>query len=534
MTSRAVKDQLISNGLNTDDISDDTSENKGPSVSTSTHSSGLTNLTPKQEMEIAKAESVAVFRLKLFVILVLVLSTAAVSTAVYKISYGAEQKEFENKYYDDSSKVFEAVSSNLDLTLGAIDSFVVNMVSLAKLSNQTWPFVTIPDYAIRTAKLRSSANAALVSQYLVVEAEQRFQWEMYGAQNQGWIEESLAIQEDDPGFKGTPVSVENYTNNSKFPFVPIHTWDGPYPYNNTGPFLPRWQTSPVVADEITPVFNYDAFSFGGIRNTFPLWEKEKGAFIGSLSNIPSQDPNEVFNSSDLVDFWNDHIVQYVGNEDNPHEPFGDIYCKSEARRAELLSYRILLTLHLSFLISHIDPILGSFAESVQNPGNPEEKVAGTIAVTYYFRDLLRNILPDGSDGIVAVMENDCGQIFSYQINGPDTLYLGPEDHHDPAFDSFQRTVNLIDLDSFAPGDGSYTGLKLSAMGCQYTMHAYPSETMEESYHTNQPALFTGVTVIIFIFTSVVFLLYDWLVERRQKKVMKSGMYRPFENFIFDS
>jgi hypothetical protein len=48
----------------------------------------------------------------------------------------------------DSLKVFDAVGT-LDLTLGAVDNFIVKAVSYAKYSNSTWPFVTIPDFAVK-------------------------------------------------------------------------------------------------------------------------------------------------------------------------------------------------------------------------------------------------------------------------------------------------------------------------------------------------------------------------------------------------
>jgi len=431
-------------------------------------------------MEIAKSEGDAVFRIRLVVILILILSTASLAFGVYRISRGAEETEFENKYYDDSSKIFEAVSSNLDSTLGAIDSFVVNMVSMAKFSNQSWPFVYTPDYGIRSAKLRSAAKAAYIHQYHLVSAEQRLEWEaftyLHGDQ---WVDEALAIQEDDQAFKGPMIT--NYTS------VPvIYNNDGVTPYNSTGPFLPKWQSYPVVPT--SPPFNYDVLTFGDIGDTFFQWAEEKGAFIGPVTNL-SPEGNE---------WWSAWIAEFAGTDDDPTEPFGDIYY----------------------------PILRSFGDSVyynETAHTEEDEVAGSFTATYFFRELIRNILPTGSDGIVTVFENDCDQKFSYQINGPDTLYLGPDDFHDPAFDAFQRVVQLVELDSFAPGDGAYSGLKLSAMGCQYKLYTYPSTTMQDSFLTTQPAIFTGVTVIIFLFTSAVFLLYDWLVERRQKKVMKSAM-----------
>jgi hypothetical protein len=83
---------------------------------------------------------------------------------------------------------------------------------------------------------------------------------------------------------------------------------------------------------------------------------------------------------------------------------------------------------------------------------------------------------------------------------------------------------LQDLDAFSIRDHSYTGLPLAMGGCQYYLRVYPSSDMEDDYITSNPITFTVTAVLIFGFTSVVFLFYDWLVEKRQKKVMTTGKW----------
>jgi class 3 adenylate cyclase len=47
--------------------------------------------------------------------------------------------------------------------------------------------------------------------------------------------------------------------------------------------------------------------------------------------------------------------------------------------------------------------------------------------------------------------------------------------------------------------------------------------MQDDHVTSDPILLTVAAVLIFVFTSMVFFLYDWLVERRQKKVMRTAV-----------
>jgi NAD-dependent dihydropyrimidine dehydrogenase PreA subunit len=48
--------------------------------------------------------------------------------------------------------------------------------------------------------------------------------------------------------------------------------------------------------------------------------------------------------------------------------------------------------------------------------------------------------------------------------------------------------------------------------------------MEADYKTNDPIIFTVCAVLIFAFTSAVFLVYDRLVEKRQKTVMTTAVH----------
>jgi hypothetical protein len=138
-----------------------------------------------------------------------------------------------------------------------------------------------------------------------------------------------------------------------------------------------------------------------------------------------------------------------------------------------------------------------------------------LTISFFWRRFIENILPPGSYGIVAVIENTCGQSFTYQINGPDVVYMGPGDFHDDAFNDLEQIQRLTDLKKqYQQGETvSYTGFPLSKSFCPYTIRIYPSQEYEDTYLTSKPVTYTAVAVSIFLLTSAVFLLYDILVER---------------------
>ena len=164
------------------------------------------NELKEQEDEIAGAEiRRAVNCSRAFILCVLFCSTLGVAFGVYFYVQQAEERAFEDQFEEDSLKVLESIGTNLDFTLGAVDSFVVNEVSFAQSHNWTWPFVTFPDFAVTASKLRSLSKAVVVSQYPFVPESQRFEWEDYTVKNDWWVDKGLETQKNDATFEGTNV-----------------------------------------------------------------------------------------------------------------------------------------------------------------------------------------------------------------------------------------------------------------------------------------------------------------------------------------
>lgn len=171
---------------------------------------------------IGKKETRQVQQIKLLTLLVLLLSMVGVAVGVFKYSSNSETKAFEEQFYDDANKILESVGTNFERALGSLDAFAANIASHARSTNQTWPFVTIPDYAIRAAKIRTGILSFGIFLNPVVTPDQRLQWEQYAFENNGWVNESLRLQEHDKNFYGpilyfTP-EMEVFGNNGKIPY----------------------------------------------------------------------------------------------------------------------------------------------------------------------------------------------------------------------------------------------------------------------------------------------------------------------------
>jgi hypothetical protein len=291
-------------------------------------------------------------------------------------------------------------------------------------------------------------------------------------ENGAWVDEALEIQKKDTTFHGK--HVEEYSNS------PLHGNGGPIE-NNTAPYYPSWQSYPSVP--VYPPFNWDASMYPTLVQAFDTLQLDHQVVIGNVANLLN--PDDPY-SEERVAGNNNWIKDYVGTEVDYTEPMSDMYY----------------------------PIFDNAADEVSIEASEHKlNMVGVMAMTFFWRDFIENILPPGSDGTVVVFENTCGQTFTYQINGPDVVYKGAGDLHDPVYDYMEQKSGLNNLKAYATGNRMYTGLSLSENLCPYTVRVYPSEDMENRFITSDPLVFTILAVSIFVFTSLVFLVYDTVVER---------------------
>jgi hypothetical protein len=145
---------------------------------------------------LAKRETQDVFRLRLAVLLVLVSSAIGAALTVYFYLTVSEETQFMHQFHEDTKKVFDEIGRGIDETMSAFDSMAVTLVSTANMTNQTWPFVTMADYAVRMSKVVPLTHAVVTNTYHVVKPYQRVQWENYTASNNGWVNEGMAVQKD--------------------------------------------------------------------------------------------------------------------------------------------------------------------------------------------------------------------------------------------------------------------------------------------------------------------------------------------------
>ena len=136
----------------------------------------------------------------------------------------------------------------------------------------------------------------------------------------------------------------------------------------------------------------------------------------------------------------------------------------------------------------------------------------------YFVDLL----PTGKNGIDIVLDDSCGTIVTFAIDGPEASLKGAGDLHDPKYDSlgvgwaykdsFREMVKITDYDPSTKGENE----------CIYQLFVYPTDVFKNSYTSDDPRTYAIAVSLIFVFAAIVFLAYDWTMARRQNKVLRTA------------
>ena len=93
------------------------------------------------------------------------------------------------------------------------------------------------------------------------------------------------------------------------------------------------------------------------------------------------------------------------------------------------------------------------------------------------------------------------------------------DMHSPSHDDMMAESKLNHLSQAPPDAGEETN---AAIRCAYGIRVYPTQALEDEYVDNEPVEFVLFLVVLFLFTTSAFLIYDCIVQRRHRLVMKKA------------
>ncbi|KAL3933781.1 MAG: hypothetical protein SGBAC_010248 [Bacillariaceae sp.] len=422
-------------------------------------------------------------RIRIITIVVLCVAAASVCGGVYSGLKRSEQREFDNRFADQAQQIGHTLETELDNKLRAIDALSVTITSFA-LSQQTtrgtqvWPNVTVPEFPYRAASTLSVGRAISVALQPMVAPDQIGEWEAYSVRKQQWQNEVLAFQAKFPeAIRPDEDSADGATEDAT---------DG--------------ATVSTVSDE-TRVFpdvsaeSISDFVFQIDNDMIPI----RGATTQRKVALP---------------LWQHAPVHSDGQL--PRTNFDTYSVEKNAAALDQVMQHHLAVLGQAFELSEssqgngLDGPAVNIYYPVFSDLNDNRTVVAVLALTTKWDSFLLPNLPPDPNGLIVTLRNECDQNFSFEITGEEVIYLGSGDYHEEAYESYGKEFTLV-------ADSSvFTEVPMASGYCSHTATVYPSSQMREQMATTAPVFYTVATAVIFVFTMLVFVFYDYLIQKRQK------------------
>lgn len=451
--------------------------------------------------EIARSETRAVWGLKLIVLFILFAAAAAVSAFAYWYTHTTEVTAFDAAYDRQSQQILDTVQLNAQHKLEAMGAIAMQIQAHAINSNSTWPFVTMPFFEDIVMSMKSLTDAYGVYWFPIVKPQLKEAWENYSVEHRFWIDESYAAQRDVYG-------VDGLFNNASEPGSLNQTWESW--------FNILW--GPGYKDPRNP-----DFSLGIAAQIFKTRNIDNASDTNpEIDNDPRHNPD----GADMYFFpqWQAAPLgwYYQSSINLDYAHYTDFFEQTKIITSlTVAAFGQAWTDNASpgYLSTVLYPIMNAFHKT---SGGQEPKVVGLLAIDIYWQAFLKNILAPNSDQLYVVIENICNQSFTYILTGTEAEFVGEGDQSEVKFQHMAVAEifgkNLMSRNA----NSTYVGRLLYDDYCPYTFTVSASQQMEDHYVTKRPVIYAVSACLIFLFTSLVFVTYDCLVERRQRLVLNTA------------
>ena len=483
-------------GLSMDDSSfsdiPEAYEDENENTNTQSRAGSTDNDTPTV---LAQKETRVVHRLRVLAYSVLLIVAITASVGVFWYSSQEEENMFQNEFQGHGSKVIISFQEDSFAKLQALASLSSELTRHALSKEMVWPFVTVTQSSYLLEPYLSLGDFAAIQIHPIVPAALRDVWETYSVANQGWIQEDLQVRGlNETDAEATP---NLYSETSAIsPYIKTYVGIDTSP----GDWIPFWQYAPVIPNRF--FINFNRLSLKGFHQEAKIVQTKKATLTPSWIFEPGID----LQSTQDFEFT-DQLLRAGG--------FTGDY------NSEPLSY-IHYPIFNRFEADH------HHEDDHHEDSESEAETAGILSATVYWTSYFADILPEGVEGIVCVIENPV-QSFTYEINGHSAVFKGMQDLHDTQYDDMVLSADYASFgmetdahDSHAHTHSRYTGVDLDEEYMSYKIRVYPSSKMESTYKSSQPLIYAFAMLFMFLFTASILILYDYMVGVRTQMVMRTA------------
>lgn len=338
-----------------------------------------------------------------------------------------------------------------------LERYSATLTGYAQMMNATWPFVVFPTFEVEGRLANQGMKSDRLTLHPLVRAQELDAWTSFSNQNHGWIEDAhRASQHAHEDFFQELDTVEEQD-------ISTHVWTYDLsgttrvPVKEAPYYFPSWQSAP--APEIHNLVNQDALKIPEMAQSIEGMLDQKHAVI-----------TEMTTGEFLLDLYNH------GDEDSlePH-------------------------------IFILQPVFDSF--------DANRTAVAFISVVVNWNIFFKDVLAADQRGITVILSSTCNQTATYVINGSAAVFLGDGHFHDEQFQEMEMGFDFADWVNHHDSDNVEDHL------CRYHATILPTVGWRAQFYTYRPYVYTFAVVLCFVLTTLVFVLYDYLVQKRQDLVM---------------
>ncbi|CAB9499073.1 Receptor-type guanylate cyclase gcy [Seminavis robusta] len=539
-TSNANNDRGIA-GI--DDLYHQDSESQSPSDDCSV---GTAHSSVKVK-RIAKRETRKVTRWKTLVMTLLLINAGLVTISTFDFMRRQEEDEFQAAFYRAAKTVSDASHYHAHGLVDALRTFGDTTTSYALDTNVQWPRITMPHFERRAAAMRHNSFLNMFAVVPIVHAKDRADWEEYTEYTQSWIQNSydLVKSTEDPGQHASsrttvthgqdqqeqllhvdlvdqdddqdihhqrdaihiPTSIHNPMRATQFGVdIPADL----APTNSTGPYAPLWQISPPPLPTAIHGINSDLLAIQPLADLVLAMHQSRFIAVSMARSMDLFDGDMVFEYYTNRNRRHRHRHRRLGADHNHNHDNGQGHEHLEDQTEQKQTNSNTTSLFPSPNSIIVYPIYDSFDRLNRRI---KAFMMGVMPWDRYFSDLL----PAEVYGIVGIVQNTCGQSFTFSIDGPKATFRGEGDLHDRRFDGMMVETAFEEFRSIR-GWANESGNNLVGH-CDYKFTIYPTAEFRDIYTSSRPEYFALGLTALFAFTGMVFLVYVYASRRRQRKVM---------------
>lgn len=330
----------------------------------------------------------------------------------------------------------------MEKVLDALDAFACSISSQAaeskQYTNQSWPFLKIPQWTQRAAKLAESSGfkSPAVAFAPIVGQSELAEWESYFASE-------------------APINYQDILEDAKRTTTSfVHSINPNDPVDHNGLYLP-------------------------ILQKYPLHQHLSESHLSVGLDLMSDDQTRT--TFDSVRSMGSAVISI----DNQNTEGG---------------------------------IQGSY---LMQPVYDEDILVGVLLLQVKWEDFLENLVPEGTGTIDVVVKTTCANEMenilsevTFELNGPSVRKVGNGDLHQT--DEFSDMAVVHTLIETAGNDPIIAESRCIP---KISMYIYPTQDFEQSSeHKINAELKAVAAFIIFLCPTIFFLIYDFLVTRRQRYV----------------